>query len=243
MEPARTLLVLTPSADAAAGIGALAAEARPAIPWNTLHVPAIGDGLAAAAARADLVVALDGFAEDATPVPPAKLLRPAAALPPPALYRPLPEAPSRRLERILVVADERLAERGVALARTLAHGAATTLGAPTAALFLALPDLDGVAVRAVAGEAAWLDLLAQHDLVVTADAEVATLANALLKPAVLVGGPSTAPFVFAAAADGVADVVARWRPADSMPDLVNWKRAGQADWVAALDRALAALGL
>ncbi|WP_029008273.1 hypothetical protein [Azospirillum halopraeferens] len=241
MEPARTLLVLAASPADAVGLEALAAEARPGIPWNTLHLTATPS--AEAVRRADLAVLVPGFAEDATPAA-AKLLRADAALPPAALYRPLPEAPSRRLDRILVVAGEALPDLGAAAARALAGRAPVTLAAPTAALFLALPDPEGITVRVAAGDAAWLDLVAQHDLVVTADAEVATLANAMLKPAVLAGGRGDGgPFVFAAEPDAVADVVARYDAAASLPDLVNWKRAGRADWVAALDGALTARGL
>ncbi|HYH21357.1 MAG TPA: hypothetical protein VD995_22335 [Azospirillum sp.] len=238
MTPARTILVLAADPADAAGIEALAADVRPSIPWNVIRGAdgASGDAMR----RADLVVDLAGGAEGG------KVLRPAAGLAPPCLFRPLPEAPSRALARILLVVEPGgplTVDAVVQLAGGLARRAAVTLGTRTAATFLSWPALDRIAVRAVAGDDAWLDLLAQHDLVVTADAGVATLANALLKPAVLLGGASPLPFVFSADAATLDAVVAGLDLPDAMPGLVNWKRAQGAEWLAALDSAMKAQGL
>ena len=237
MVPSRTLLILAESPGDAAGIEALAAEARPGIPWNALVFPGV-PGDESAFRRADLVVALPTFADDARKRAGTKMVDLRPDLPPPRLYHPLPEAPSRKLERIL------LADGDVDLARVLARRTAVTLASRSPTTFLAWPDLQGIAVRTVVADSAWLDLLARHDLVVTEDVELALLANALLKPAVLVGGADPAlPFAFAVARGEIEDVIGRYRPEESLPDLVNWKRAGQAGWVAALDGALSAQGL
>lgn len=238
MTPARTILVLAADLADAAGIEALAADARPAVPWNVIH--AAGAVPDEAKRRADLIVDLTGRGEGH------KVLRPDGGLAPPHLFRPLPEAPSRTLERILLAVEPGgalTADAIVALAGGLARRAAVTLGTRSPATFLGWPALDAIAVRAVAGDDAWLDLLAQHDLVVTADAAVALLANALLKPAVLLGGVAPLPFVFTADAAALDGVVAGLNPAALMPDLINWKRAQRAQWLAALETALKAHGL
>lgn len=232
MTPARTLLVLAADPADAAGIEALAADARPAVPWNVLHYAEVATD--AAIGRADLVIDLTGTGGFG------------AGLAPPRLFCPLPEAPSRSLERIALAVEpggtlsaDAVADLGVRLARR----AAVTLATRSPATFLAWPALDGIAVRAVAGGDAWADLLAQHDLVVTADAEVATQANALLKPAVLLSAAPGLPFNFSAEVATVEEVVAGLNLAALMPDLVNWKRAQRAEWLAALDAALKAKGL
>ncbi|HYD69467.1 hypothetical protein [Azospirillum sp.] len=243
MTPARTLLVLAADPADAAGIEALAADARPSVPWNVIR----GDGTATdeAIRRADLVIDLNGANLNGAGAG-GKTLRLAPDLAPPRLFRPLPEAPGRALERILVAVEPGgtlTADAVVALAGGLARRAAVTLGTRSAATFLAWPALDGIAVRAAAGDDAWLDLMAQHDLVVTADAETAVLANALLKPAVLLDGAAPLPFVFTAEIATLDDVVAGLNLAGTMPDLINWKRAQRAEWLAALDAALKARGL
>ncbi|HEY0832839.1 MAG TPA: hypothetical protein VGE72_02920 [Azospirillum sp.] len=242
MTPARTILVLAADPADAAGIEVLAADARPSVPWNVISGvdDAVEGAVEEATRRADLVVDLIGGTAGA------KTMSPAAGLAPPRLFRPLPEAPSRALERILVAVEpggSLSADGIVALAGGLARRAAVTLGTRNPATFLAWPALERIAVRAVAGDDAWIDLLAQHDLVVTADPAVAALANALLKPAVLVGGESALPFVFGAEVASLEAAVAGLNIADTMPDLVNWKRAQRAEWLAALDAALKVVGL
>jgi hypothetical protein len=131
------------------------------------------------------------------------------ALPDPALFRPVSEAPTRRLATVMVV------EEG-------------DLSAPAA--LQRLGPLVGAILRAPADPAPAPAELAQADAVVCGRRETAILANALLKPAVLVdaggtGADPALPFTLAVAEpEQVADLLNGMDMAALGPELLNWKR-------------------
>lgn len=128
------------------------------------------------------------------------------SLPDPALFVPIAEAPTRRLETVLVVSDGALAHP---------EAASRLNGLPGRVRHVpAIPTPD---------------LMAEADVVVCGQLETAIVANALLKPAVLVDGAGISdpalPFILAVAEpEDVMEPLNTLDMAALAPELFNWKR-------------------
>lgn len=129
------------------------------------------------------------------------------AYPPLPLFAAPEEAPTRRLRRILLVSDAPLP------------------------VFLGLVPVDAVVSRATDLPFDALDAdIAPADLVVTSDRRVAAYANGWLKPAILIAEEATIapwpclPFTLVGVRKHVFGLARRFDHAESMPDMLNWKR-------------------
>lgn len=164
----------------------------------------------------------------------------------PAVSQPCSECPTRKLERVILLPHP---ERGFAdvpqaiLAELNARWPTTLLvdrvewlaGAPA-----------GAAIRVTPRGRLWLDHVLAADLVIARTRDDAILANATLRPAVLIdptGAPDEAwPFLWPVGFDQVIDRIDAYDPERGGPLLFNWKRAVEATARQAVDSWLRAAG-
>jgi len=142
-----------------------------------------------------------------------------------ALFEPVPEAPTRDLSKVLIDATgdapwiRRLIEN---LLGKYTLTAASRDQEEIAELFRA----EGVWSLVAPRRSHWIDLISQHDLIVTSDPFTAALANAVLKPVLLAGDEVVAglPACFIAELDGPEAQLSGLDMVAIGADLLNAKR-------------------
>lgn len=161
----------------------------------------------------------------------------------PALFQPAFETPVRTLERIVVVAGE---AGGLGTLPRVALAAAAErwrieLLADRPEAAAEAPA--GLPLRVLPRGRAWGDLVLRSQLVIALDHRDAVLANAMLRPAVWLGGGAIGgdwPFLWPTEPDRLVERLAGYDPEQGGPLLFNWKRGAEAAARATVDAWLAA---
>lgn len=222
-------------------LSALLARARPTETWLVLDA-----ATSPATPTSTVEVGRHGTKVNASPESPRLLIAPYDALNLLLLAYPAVEAPTKRCRTVSVIVDAQVSDAQIT--DLLTPGPDRTSRYPVLIRSDALPGLASHPNLRVIGAATTLfEALAPADVVITATAELARFANAMLKPAMLLGSldhpQDQTPFTLTTTAGEVAATLDELEPDRLAADLFNWKREVFAQLPGQLNAELERLGV